>query len=448
MADNALLIADDEESIRRLLYEVGSKAGYEVYTAADGEEAIKLAREINPAVIMLDIRMPAIDGLKAFEMIHAEKPDTVIILMTAYGTASTAAEAMARGAFDYLIKPSDVNQVRELIARAFTAYRLNKAASAEQAAEPMVDGIVGRSDLIQRVFLQVGRVAGTNSTVLITGESGSGKGVVAKAIHDYSPRRSYPFVKVSCGAIPEQLIESELFGYEKGAFTGAVVRKLGRFELANKGTIFLDEVAELTPMLQVKLLRVLQDREFERVGGTETIKVDVRIIAATNRDLEAMVKKGQFREDLYYRLNVFPIRVPSLRERKEDIPLFINYFLRRFSAEMNRKVPVITPEAWRLLNEYHWPGNVRELANILERAVIMSRGVITPAELSGLTVSRVSEDTNLITEGKTLKEILQEVERKVIAETLAKYHGNRVQTAKELDISRRALQYKIEQYGL
>lgn len=447
MNNNTLLVVDDEESVRRLIYEIAHKAGHEVHTAKDGVEAVQVVRNVHPAVIIMDIRMPNMDGLAAFQLIHNESPETVVILMTAYGTVDTAVEAMAQGAFDYLIKPSNVQELREIIARAFAACRINALKPAMGEEKQVVGGIIGKSVLMQRLFLLVGRVARTNSTVLITGESGSGKGVVARAIHDNSSRRQQPFVKVSCGAFPEQLMESELFGYEKGAFTGAAARKPGRFELAQKGTIFLDEVAELPLSLQVKLLRVLQEREFERVGGTETINVDVRIIAATNRNVEEMVKKGAFREDLFYRLNVFPIKVPSLRERKDDIPLFIEHFVQLFSKEMNRKLPLVTPEALQLLNDYDWPGNVRELANVLERAVIMSTGVISPAELPGL-LQPDSADLTALPEGKSLKEIMQQVEKTVIARTLAKYQGNRVQTAKVLDISRRALQYKIEQYGL
>lgn len=449
MGNNCLLIVDDEKSVCQLLYTIAEKAGYQAYTAMDGAEAVKITRLVRPAVIMMDIRMPNMDGLQAFELIHREFPGTIVILMTAYGTVDTAIEAMAHGAFDYLIKPSSVQEMRDLLTRAFEAYDLCasvlESSMLEQKSE--FSGIVGQSTLMQRLFLQVGRVARTNSTVLITGESGSGKGVVAKAIHKNSARSKQPFVKVNCGALPEHLMESELFGYEKGAFTGATARKPGRFELAQKGSLFLDEIAELPPSLQVKLLRVLEDREFERVGGTETIKVDVRIMAATNRNLGEMVKQGLLREDLYYRLNVFPLHVPSLRERKEDIPLFIQHYLKYFSTEMNRKMLAVTPEAMQMLNAYSWPGNVRELANVLERAVIMSTGVITPAELPGLFHPNTSDFMDAL-DDKTLKETLQQVERTVIAKTLAKYNGNRVQTAKKLDISRRALLYKIEQYNL
>ncbi|SDF86490.1 sigma-54-dependent transcriptional regulator [Sporolituus thermophilus] len=448
--NNRILIVDDELSVRRLLFEVARRAGYEAFLAENGQEAIEQTKEIKPAVIIMDIKMPVMDGLEAFERIRADYPDVAVILMTAHGTVDTAVEAMKRGAFDYLVKPSNVTEVRIVLERAFQMRRLREEVAAlrhEVQNKYQLGNIIGKSAVMQQVYKTVGRVAPTNATVLITGESGSGKELIAKTIHNNSPRRDGPFIKVNCGALPEGLMESELFGYEKGAFTGAVGRKPGRFELAHQGTLFLDEVGELTPPLQVKLLRVLQEREFERVGGTETIKVDVRIIAATNRNLEEMVHKGLFREDLYYRLKVVPIHVPPLRERVEDIPLFVDYFVRRFAAEAHREVPYVTPEAMELFKRYHWPGNVRELANVLERAVIMSSGVIGVQDLPGLTTAAASPAI-VIPETGTLREILHQVEKQVIARALKAHHGNRVKTAQALDISRRALLYKIEEYGL
>jgi two-component system response regulator AtoC len=370
--------------------------------------------------------------------------------MTAHGTVDTAVEAMKNGAFDYLVKPYNVAELRIILERAFQLRKLRDEVTAlrtEVQDKYRLGNIVGTSPVMQEVYKKVGRVAQTNATVLITGESGSGKELVAKIIHNNSLRRDGPFVKVNCGALPEGLLESELFGYEKGAFTGAVARKPGRFELADQGTIFFDEIGELSLALQVKLLGVLQEREFERVGGTETIKVDVRIIAATNRDLEAMVRNGLFREDLYYRLKVVPIHVPPLRERTEDIPLLIEYFLARFAAEAHREPPIITAEAVQLLRRYQWPGNVRELANVLERAVIMSSGVIGSQDLPGLATDSLPPRV-VIPETGTLRDIMHQVEKQVIARTLKACGGNRGKTAQVLDISRRALQYKIDEHGL
>jgi len=448
-ANNRVLIVDDEISVRKLLYEVARKAGYDVYQAENGEVAISQARLLKPAVILMDIKMPVLDGLEAFKVIREEDPQIAVILMTAHGTVDTAVEAMKQGAFDYLIKPSNVAEVRILLERAFQMQRLKDEVvtlRAEVQDKYQISKIIGTSAVMQQVYKMVGRVAQTNATVLIFGESGSGKELIAKTIHNNSLCRSGPLIKVNCGALPEGLIESEMFGYEKGAFTGAIAKKLGRFELADNGTLFLDEVAELPPSLQVKLLRVLQEREFERVGGTETIKVNVRLIAATNRDLGDWVRRGLFREDLFYRLNVVPITVPALRERTEDIPLFIDYFVRRFADEFHREISLVTPEAVETLKGYHWPGNVRELANVLERAVIMSTGIISPEDFPGL--SGTTNKKFIIPEWGTLKEILHQVERQVITKGLKDNYGNRVKTAQALGMSRRALLYKIDEYGL
>ncbi len=448
--NNSVLVVDDELSVRRLIQEVVRKAGYSAYLAENGREAVEKARQLKPAVIIMDIKMPVMDGMEAFEIIRGEQPHTAVILMTAHGTVDTAVEAMKNGAFDYLVKPYNVAELRIILERAFQLRKLRDEVTAlrtEVQDKYRLGNIVGTSPVMQEVYKKVGRVAQTNATVLITGESGSGKELVAKIIHNNSLRRDGPFVKVNCGALPEGLMESELFGHEKGAFTGAVARKPGRFELADQGTIFFDEIGELSLALQVKLLGVLQEREFERVGGTETIKVDVRIIAATNRDLEAMVRNGLFREDLYYRLKVVPIHVPPLRERTEDIPLLIEYFLARFAAEAHREPPIITAEAVQLLRRYQWPGNVRELANVLERAVIMSSGVIGSQDLPGLATDSLPPRV-VIPETGTLRDIMHQVEKQVIARTLKACGGNRGKTAQVLDISRRALQYKIDEHGL
>jgi two-component system response regulator AtoC len=448
--NNSVLVVDDKITVRRLLHDVATKEGYEVYTAENGRQAVEIAKEKKPSVIIMDIRMPELDGLEAFKLIHEDSPEIPVILMTAFGTVDIALQAMKMGAFDYLMKPSNVSELRLMLARAIQMRGMREELTAlrnELQNKYQIDNIIGKSIAVQTVYKIVGRVSQTNATVLITGESGSGKELIAKTIHNNSLRRDGPFIKVNCGALPEGLMESEMFGYEKGAFTGAVARKLGRFELANKGTIFLDEIGELPPSLQVKLLRVLQEREFERVGGTETIKVDVRILAATNRNLEELVKQGTFRDDLYYRLKVVPIHVPPLRERPEDIPLFVDYFIRRVADEAHMEVPLVTAEAMNLLNSYTWPGNVRELANVLERAVILSQGIIDAPDLPGLISANESSSVT-VPEAGSLKDMMAKVEKQIITSALKKHNGNRVKTAQALDISRRSLLYKIEEYGL
>jgi two-component system, NtrC family, response regulator AtoC len=447
---NSVLVVDDKLTVRRLIFEVATKAGYQAYLAENGLKALELTRTNRPSVIIMDIKMPGMDGLEAFKIIHQEYPEIPIILMTAYGTIDTAIEAMKMGAFDYLVKPSNVDEIRNVLARALQMRCMRDeelALKGERKNQYQLNNIIGKSASMQNVYKIVGRVAQTNATVLITGESGSGKELIAKTIHTNSVQRDGPFIKVNCGALPEGLVESELFGYEKGAFTGATARKLGRFELANKGTIFLDEIGELPSLMQVKLLRVLQEREFDRVGGTETIKVDVRIIAATNRNLEESVRKGEFRDDLYYRLKVVPIHVPALRQRAEDIPLFVDHFIRQFAFEAHLEVPLITSEAMNLLCQYSWPGNVRELANVLERAVILSQGIVDVPDLPGLLPSN-EQSVVSVSETNTLKDSMRRVEKQIIANMLKQHNGNKVKTAQALDISRRALLYKIVEHGL
>ena len=451
----SVLVVDDKETVRRLLYEVARKAGYEVFLAEDGRKAVEMAALKKPSVIIMDIKMPVLDGLEAFRQIHAQFPEMPVILMTAYGTIDMAVEAMKMGAFEYLVKPSTVNELRLTLDRACQMRSLRDELSILRSrvkSEKLEDkhplgSIVGKSHVMQSVYKIVGRVAETNATVLITGESGSGKELIAKTIHQNSLRREGPFIKVNCGALPENLIESELFGYDKGAFTGAVARKPGRFELADHGTLLLDEVGELSLPMQVKLLRVLQEREFERVGGTETIKVDVRILASTNRNLAEAVRLGQFRDDLYYRLNVVPIHVPPLRERPEDIPLFVEFYIQRFAEEAHVDVPLITRDAIALLCSYQWPGNIRELANVIERAVILSHGVIDIRDLPGLTSAVPSSEPPKADIGD-LRESMRQVEREIIAKALTAHKGNRAKTAQSLHISRRALLYKVDEYGL
>lgn len=458
-SNSRVLVADDEVSLRLVLQTAISKVGYGVDTVENGKEALRMAQENYYDVALLDIRMPEMDGLQAFYEIHKIKPDLPIILMTAFGSSEIAVEAMKRGAFDYILKPFNLEEVKIIVNRAIHMRRLArevvyltqevKAISRETTAPCK---LVGESPKIQEVYKNIGRVANSKATVLLTGESGTGKGMVAKTIHYTSDRRQNPFVQVNCGAIPEGLLESELFGHEKGAFTGALFQKAGKFELAEGGTLFLDEVAEMSPNLQVKLLRVLQDKEFERVGGTKTFCTNVRIIAATNRDLAEEISEKRFRADLYYRLNIVPICIPSLYERGEDIILLADYFLKSFSGEAGRNGMFFTPDVVDIFRSYPWPGNVRELENAVEHALIMSSTrVILPEHLPlSITMEEVEEGTVVSGNGylQSLREVLSEAEKRHIAEAIERTGGNHTHAAKLLQISRRALLYKIQEHQL
>ena len=453
-----ILIVDDELNVRHLLSEVVRKAGYEPHQAENGLEGVEKCRLLKPEVVLMDLRMPVMEGMEAFAIIHEEMPEVQVVLLTAFGNVGIAMEAMKRGAFDYLVKPANVADVRTVIERALTVRK--------QQAESLLNGevglksepdnrIVGCSAVMQNLFKSVGRVAQSNATVLISGESGSGKEVIAKAIHENSLRKDQPFVRIDCGSIPEGLMESELFGHEKGAFTGAIAAKPGKFEAASGGTLFIDEVGDLPLPLQVKLLRAIQEREFERVGGNAVLRMDVRIIAATNRNLPEMVEQGRFREDLFYRLNVVPLHVPALRERAEDIPLLVDYFIKKAARAAGCMTPLVTQEARELLLRYSWPGNVRELANVLERAVVMSNGVIDLPDVSGIanplltSTPRAEKSEEIVVPfAGTLREMTHCLEREIIIRTLKKHGGNRMRSAQALDISRRSLLYKLEEHGL
>ena len=453
-----ILIVDDELNVRHLLREVVRKAGYEPHQAENGLEGVEKCRLLKPEVVLMDLRMPVMEGMEAFAIIHEEMPEVQVVLLTAFGNVGIAMEAMKRGAFDYLVKPANVAEVRTVLERALAVRK--------QQAESLLNGeaglksepdnrIVGCSAVMQNLFKSVGRVAQSNATVLISGESGSGKEVIAKAIHENSLRKDQPFVRIDCGSIPEGLMESELFGHEKGAFTGAIAAKPGKFEVACGGTLFIDEVGDLPLPLQVKLLRAIQEREFERVGGNAVLRMDVRIIAATNRNLPEMVEQGRFREDLFYRLNVVPLHVPALRERAEDIPLLVDYFIKKAARAAGCMTPLLTQEARELLLRYSWPGNVRELANVLERAVVMSNGVIDLPDVSGIanplltSTPRVEKSEEIVVPfAGTLREMTHCLEREIIIRTLKKHGGNRMRSAQALDISRRSLLYKLEEHGL
>ena len=374
MAAERILVVDDEELNRDLLQQMLEREGYQVAIAANGQEALALLRQEMFHVVLTDLKMPGMTGVEVIRELKMLAPSTMGIIHTAYGSVETAVEAMKAGAYDYVTKPVRRDELLVVIQRALEFQRLhyeNVSLRKQLKAKYKFDNIISDNEKMQAIFTQVEKVADTDSTVLIYGESGTGKELVARALHYNSYRQDKPLVPINCGAIPEDLLESELFGHEKGAFTGATAQRLGRFELANGGTIFLDEIGEMRPALQVKILRVLQEREFERIGGTRTIKVDVRIIAATNKNLEDLVARQQFRDDLYWRLNVIPITLPPLRERLSDMPLLVAHFIAHFNAEKKQQLTGITPEALQMLQSYHWPGNVRELENAVERIAIL-----------------------------------------------------------------------------
>ncbi len=385
MAPAQIMVIDDSQAVRENLQELLTAEGYEVDCCADGEEALHRLREKAYEVVLTDLSMPKLDGMAILKYLVEHSPSTICIIITGYGTIQNAVDAMRLGAFDYLCKPVAAKELLVVVQRALEHQRLreeNIFLKKQLRKKFGFDNIIGTSEPMCQIFEIIRKVADTDSTVLILGESGTGKELVARAIHYYSYRQAGPFIPVNCAAIPEDLLESELFGHERGAFTHAIRTRLGRFEQAHGGTIFLDEVGDMSPNLQVKLLRVLQDHQFERIGGNKTIKVDIRVIAASNRDLEAMVETGKFREDLYYRLNVIPIRIPPLRERRGDIPILVNHFIQEFSRRKKKPVLQMAPEAMKLLTNYDWPGNVRELENLIERLVILADGdVITDKDL-------------------------------------------------------------------
>jgi len=439
-----VLIVDDDESLRDSLRKTLEKEGYEVTDADCGRAGIEKIRREPPEVALVDLKMPDMTGLEFLKSLKALAPEVEAIMMTGYGTIETAVQAMKEGAYDFITKPFKRHTIVNTLSKALEKRRLlaeNRQLRSQLDLALETQSVVGNSKAIRQVLELVEQVAPSSATVLIQGESGSGKEWLANLLHKASPRRDKPFIKVSCAALPETLLEAELFGYERGAFTGAVTRKEGRFELANGGTLFLDEVGEITLAMQVKLLRVLQTGEFERLGGTRTIRSDVRLIAATNADLAKAMAEGRFREDLFYRLNVISITMPSLKERIEDVPLLAAHFVRVFREKNGKRIKGISTEAMELLKSYSWPGNVRELENTIERAVVLSKGdTITPADLP----------ENIAREPKPRSEIkipigmpLEEVEKKVIMETLRRSNGEKTTTAKILGISTRTIYRKL-----
>ena len=463
-----VLVADDEPNMRRVLAAMLESKGLAVRAAADGAEAAQALGERPFDLVITDLRMGGVDGMELLRHIQSVAPRTPVVMITAHGTVDTAVEAMKSGAFDFVTKPFEQAEIQAIVAKALRTAELDsgvgRAAAADDSSRGAY-GMIGGSTAMRGVFDVLAKVADTPSTVLITGESGTGKELVARALHERSSRAERPFIKINCAAIPDPLVESELFGYEKGAFTGANTSKPGRLELANGGTLFLDEVGDIPAATQVKLLRVLQEGEFERVGGIKTLSVSTRLVAATNADLQAGIRDGTFREDLFYRLNVVPIGLPPLRERREDIPWLAEHFLRHFNERLGKKVRGITPEAMACLTMFRWPGNIRQLENVLERTLLFCEadeiGVAElPDDIAAGGVGEVAaalqtaQDlaAGALAEGAGLKDVVREstegIERRLIQQALEQTGGNVTQAAKVLQISRKSMQIKMKELGL
>ncbi len=468
-----LLLIDDETDVQYSFRRIFDSPDIELSTASSGEEGLQLIPKLKPDLVLMDIRMGGITGMETLRRIRQMDTKLLVILMTAYGTTQTAIEAMKLGAYDYLLKPFDVPKLKDLVNNALRAARDMKQVVSYQPlleSEDYEQGVVGRSEPMQQVFKLIGQVAASDATALVTGESGTGKELVARAIYHHSERNSQPFLAVNCAAIPEQLLESELFGHERGAFTGATGQRIGKFEQCNNGTIFLDEIGDMTPPTQTKILRVLQSGTFERVGGNQPLKVNVRVIAATNKPLEQAVAARQFREDLFYRLNVVRIHIPPLRDRREDIPLLVNYFLKKIAKEQDRQPKSIASAAVKALEKYHWPGNVRELENIIRRAHVIAKSeAILPADLpvevTGQSTSSLVLPTTAgegaASDAATLArqlfqiakrdpklKVLPAVERELVIEALKDTANNQVHAAKLLGITRATLRKRIEKFGI
>lgn len=450
MKNYRILIVDDEENVCRLLSKVLVKEGYETRMAHNAEEALKIIDNSDMDIVISDIKMPGMSGIELLNRIGSIAPFIKVIMITAFATIDTAIEALRMGAKDYITKPFNIDEVVQAIKKLTPEKEevVIRGEDLQKEIKTISSSLESRSASMIKVIDMIKHIADTKATVMIYGETGTGKELAAQTLHNFSSRKDKPFIKVNCAAIPETLLESELFGYEKGAFTGAAVRKPGKFELADEGSIFLDEIGDISPGVQVKLLRILQEREFERLGGTKTIKVDVRIIAATNKNLEELVKQGNFREDLYYRLNVVPITMPPLRDRNEDIPMLIENFLSKSADISGRIAKKVGSEALQKLVMYSWPGNIRELQNIIERCVVIStRDTINVEDLPQNIVdfSSMPDDEE---EGSRLDEVLDSAERDVILKSLKENKGNRTKTAEALGISRRSLHRKIIKYNI
>lgn len=466
---SSVLIIDDDDQLRRSFVKLLTEEGYSVASAPSGEAGLRLVQKEVPDLVVLDMRLPGMNGFETFQAIHEIEPKLPVIIMTAYGTTETAIEATKIGAYDYILKPFDIPEMLKVIGQALEAGRFMRSPVNMDAVPEAASGeaIIGRSEQMQEVYKAIGRVSSTDATVLIRGESGTGKELVARAIYHHSLRANKPFHVINCVAIPETLLESELFGYERGAFTGATHRRVGKVEQANGGTVFLDEIGDMPIGIQAKILRLLQERKIERLGGRETIPVDVRIIASTNRELETAIAANQFREDLYYRLKVVTIWLPPLRERKADIPLLTEYYISRYRAELGIDNPGITKEAKEMLTNYAWPGNVRELANTIQKALIFNRGApISPDDIAPKIMQRdlgerdvsgtgdqairqwVQEALATGAEEKLFDSCMDRFASLIISEALNLTGGNRSQAAKLLGLSRPTLHSKIEKYRL
>ena len=450
-----LLIVDDEKNYLVVLEALLGSEGYEIITASNAHDALRQVRESDLDLVITDVRMPGMNGMDLLRECKRVKPEVPVIVMTAYGTIEMAVEAMKEHAYDYITKPFQNEQLKMTVKKALENYRLikrNRMLSLELSDRFRYGSLVGKSSSMQRIFDLIDKVARSKASVLITGPSGTGKELIAKAIHYSGERRDRPFVSVNCGALAETLLESELFGHEKGAFTGAMSMKKGRFEVADGGAIFLDEVGEMSPALQVKLLRGLQEMSFERVGGTRTIEVDVRVISASNRDIKEDVAAGLFREDLFYRLNVIHMEVPPLRERMDDIPLLVNHFIKKYRGERDGETPIeLAPEVWKVFYSYSWPGNVRQLENVIERALVLNAGTIIrvqdlPEELVGIKAD--FDVDRLIPPDIPLPKALETIEEKLVRRALADCGNVQSHAAQRLGITKSLIQHKMKKYNI
>ncbi len=454
----SILIVDDEKAARYGMKKILQKDTHTVYEAKDGTDAMQIIKTHHPSLVFLDINMPQLDGMKTLEMIGAMKNPPMVVIVTAYGSEKVAVEAMKKGAYDYIAKPYEIDELRLIAKNAFEKLSLQEENARLRLEIGRLEGLgelIGQSEAMKDVFARIEKVGATDVTVLVEGESGSGKELVAREIHRRSKRRNEPLIIMNCAAVPETLIESELFGHEKGAFTGAAERRSGKFELANKGTIFLDEIGDMSVSTQSKLLRVLQEQKFERLGGAETLAVDVRIISATHRDLEEEIQEGRFREDLYYRIKVVNIKIPPLRHRKEDIPLMANRFIQHFSEKHQKRIASISGEAMKILMSYNWPGNVRQLKNVIESALVLANGDIL--DTADLTEEIKHPENHVMTlkdvdyslSFRDAKKILVEnFERDFIKKKLDEFSGNVSRAAEALDMHRQNLQQKIRELNI
>ncbi len=447
-----VLVVDDEVDALELMRELFTTNGYKTFTAKNGVEALNIIRDNEPDIMITDIQMPEMDGMQLLDVVRKKYPDIAVIMITAYGTIPSAVEAMKKVARDYIIKPLQLDSLLakvETMSQLRSLIRENEHLRSQLTEKYNFDHIIGRNPKMLQLFELIKAIAPATSTVLIRGENGTGKELIANAIHYNSDRVKKPFIKVNCGVFAENLLESELFGHVKGSFTGAVKDRPGRFELAHGGTIFLDEIGDITPNMQLKLLRVLQERTFERVGGTETLKVDVRIIAATNRNLEEAMEQGEFRQDLYYRLNVIPIVVPPLRERPDDVPLLVYHFVNKFSKEFKKPIKEIDDEVMRCLSSYHWPGNIRELENIIERAIVLSKSDVLTVDDLPDHVTNISLTSSFpVLTDRPLNDLVDEYERQIILKALEENNHNKLRTAEKLGIHRSTFMSKLKKYGI